>query len=261
MPNAVGTGHPLSLNKISYQFACRYFRITVLANSIFTGRSIGSLLVRPQLFYLSADAKLFQPSRDACVARKAMGLGPDAILMGAISRLDRSKGHDIVIAAMKRQIDQGHDVHLIIVGGPTAGAYWDELQAIARLNGVSDRVHYKGETKTPELYYVLFDLFLQTRKDAEPFGLSTVEAMMSGVPVIAHALGGPAETVVDNETGWHFAPATIDALSNAISRAIQDRAKWKKMGIQARAHAVANFSIEAQGSRYEKILSELLTPK
>ena len=85
------------------------------------------------------------------------------------------------------------------------------------------RRHFAGWTKEPERYYDAIDFAVNSRIDPEPFGLSVVEAMLAGRPVLVHALGGPAETVVDGVTGWHVAEATSESFAAGLRRIMQDR--------------------------------------
>ncbi len=73
-------------------------------------------------------------------------------------------------------------------------------------------------------------------------------------PVLVHALGGPAETVIDGETGWHMSHPTVECYSQGIRRALQDRPKWRQMGERARQHALSQFSLKRQADRYMEIV-------
>jgi glycosyltransferase involved in cell wall biosynthesis len=79
-------------------------------------------------------------------------------------------------------------------------------------------------------------------KCAEGFGLSVVEAMACGRPVIAHNLGGPGETIVDGKTGWLFAPFDVATMSLTIERCLDDRPKWKSFSREGSERAAQLFS-------------------
>ena len=81
---------------------------------------------------------------------------------------------------------------------------------------------------------------------------------MCETPVLVHASGGPAETVVDGITGWHYHSPAEDELHSGILRAIDDRDNWPKIGRAARIHALAEFSQEVQARQYLQIVREVL---
>jgi glycosyltransferase involved in cell wall biosynthesis len=115
-----------------------------------------------------------------------------------------------------------------------------------------------GHVPDPECYYGLLDVAVNSRIDAEPFGLSVIEAMMMGKPVLVHALGGPAETVIDGRTGWHMPGPRIEDMQAGIARAIGQRAQWGQLGMQARQHALDHFTVTPAARQLNQILTGLL---
>lgn len=85
----------------------------------------------------------------------------------------------------------------------------------------------------------------------ETFGLSVVEAMSVGRPIVASRIGGPAETVLDGETGLLTPPGDAEALAAAMQRLIADAPLRERLGRQARAHVAAHYDFEETLSRYE----------
>lgn len=85
----------------------------------------------------------------------------------------------------------------------------------------------------------------------ETFGLSVVEVMSVGRPVIASAIGGPAETVLDGQTGLLVPPGDAEALAAAMQRLIAGDAWREQLGRQARAHIAAHYDYEETLSQYE----------
>jgi glycosyltransferase involved in cell wall biosynthesis len=113
-----------------------------------------------------------------------------------------------------------------------------------------------GPKSDVERYYGLLDVGANLRPDPEPFGLSVIEAMMMGIPVLAHGLGGPAETILHEETGWLLSGVSPDEIAKVLSDAYATRSKLERLGGQAREHALSLFSTEAEYARYIEILEK-----
>ena len=150
------------------------------------------------------------------------------------------------------------NTHLLLLGGPNQGGFADELRALAKRLGLAERLHIVGNVSDPERYYEAIDVAINARIDPEPFGLSVVEAMMMGKPVLVHALGGPAETVLDGQTGWHVHEPTVEGFKAGLLRALGEREKWPAMGAAARQRALEQFSLSRQAKQYVDIVRQRL---
>jgi len=151
---------------------------------------------------------------DKAEARNRLGWPQRRFVILQLGRLVPRKGIDNLIRALallKRE--RGVNARLYIVGGdsaaPNCGATPEigRLTDIARAAGVSGQVQFVGRRGRPHLrqLYSAADVFVTTPW-YEPFGITAVEAMACGVPVIATAVGGLRTTVVDGETGYLVQP-------------------------------------------------------
>lgn len=254
MPNTPSR-YPLALNQRAYAWAAHRWRVKTLANSEFSARHMrripGVEVMPPGL-----DLGRFDPATIQPVSRAELGIPESAILLGQVARLDPSKGADHLIEAIAElPTDSSRPpVHLLLVGGPLTGSYVDRLRQRAAQLCLTDRVHFVDRVDDPERYWPICDLATNTRLDAEPFGRSIIEAMLMRRPVLAHALGGPADTVDDGRTGWLYHAPEVPALSAALQRALAARRDWPAMGEQARAAALAHYAGSAD--RYEQLLRQ-----
>jgi glycosyltransferase involved in cell wall biosynthesis len=147
------------------------------------------------------DAELFKPGPDDSGLRERLGIPTDAVAAAFVATLDRAhhfKRLDVAIDALAGLGDPG--VHLVVAGG---GELADEFRSHARRRGVAERVHFLGPVPHSELPDVLraCDLFLLTTEPPESFGIVLIEAMASGLPVIATDFPGVRAVVVEGETG------------------------------------------------------------
>jgi N-acetyl-alpha-D-glucosaminyl L-malate synthase BshA len=138
---------------------------------------------------------------------------------------------------------------LIMVGD---GPERVEAEVEARECGVSEHVHFLGKIDTIAPLLAGADLFLLT-SDKESFGLSALEAMASGVPVIGADAGGLSEVVSDGISGFLCPVGDVDAMADAGIRLLTDDALWQRMSTAAAADARARFSEAAIVAQYEAL--------
>ncbi|MBI1370553.1 MAG: glycosyltransferase [Planctomycetes bacterium] len=257
MPNTLGRV-PLRLNQRLYQRACRRGRIQPMANSAYTASTFGPGAVQPVVCHLSVDAERFDPSRVTPVSREELGIPIDAFVIAIVGRIDPSKGQDRVLEAMIALGDAARACHLLLIGDTGKAPLTGKIRDRAAQAGVTDRLHILPTVEAPECYYPAIDVAINARVDPEPFGLSVIEAMMMSKPVAVHALGGPAETVIDGVTGWHINDPSVAGWTAGLRRVFDDQPRWSAMGKAARAHGLSHFTIAEQTRRYQQLVEKLL---
>jgi glycosyltransferase involved in cell wall biosynthesis len=153
----------------------------------------------------------------------------------SVGRLVPRKGIDIVIDALAVLVGRGVDAELVVLGssGGDAGADPEiaRLTKSAKASGVADRVRFTGQVDQAELprWYRSADVVVCTPW-YEPFGIVPLEAMGCGVPVVAAAVGGLRDTVVDGGTGILVPPFDADATAAAIGGLLDDPERRKGYG-------------------------------
>ncbi|HTL61721.1 MAG TPA: glycosyltransferase [Nitrospira sp.] len=158
---------------------------------------------------------------DKASARTAIGLPADEGIILHVGRMVPRKGIDTVIRAYARfLVDHDAPTRLLVVGGesdepdPERTPEIGRLQRLAHELGVQDRVCFVGRRGRSHLkyYYSAADVFVTTPW-YEPFGITPLEAMACGTPVIAANVGGLKFSVRDGETGYLVPPGDPDALA------------------------------------------------
>ena len=233
-------------------FMVRRLSTRIIVTSDAVAAMFGAPGARPASLVLvpnGIEVERFHPAAPGAPrpVRAALGVADDQPLVGIVCRLDVWKGVDVFLDAAARIAAARPDARFVVVGGAIAGleAYARTLEARAQALGLADRVRFTGWTygpaAMPEVHRAL-DVLVLASSQPEPFGLVVVEAMATGVPVVATAHGGPAEIVVDGVTGRLVPPRDADALAAAVCALLGDPAAAARMGAAGRARACALYS-------------------
>jgi N-acetyl-alpha-D-glucosaminyl L-malate synthase BshA len=148
----------------------------------------------------------------------------------------------------------GTEARLALVGdGPEEPA----AQERARALGIADRVVFHGmRDDLPELLSRASVFCLSS--STESFGLSALEAMATGTPVVATRVGGVPEVVIDGETGYLTEASDQDGFAERLRELFLHRERARELGAAARADAVARFDRDVIVKRYEALYRRLL---
>jgi glycosyltransferase involved in cell wall biosynthesis len=178
----------------------------------------------------------------------------------SVGRLVPRKGVDLVIRALPLLSAAGYDdVELLIVGGGAesgvlhADPEVNRLLALAAELGVSDKVTLQGQVPRAAMPGIFrsADAVVCTPW-YEPFGIVPLEAMACGVPVVAAAVGGLRDTVVNRGTGLHVPPRDPEAIASALALLLADPALRAELGSAGQKRARTRYSWERVAAETEK---------
>jgi phosphatidyl-myo-inositol dimannoside synthase len=229
----------------------RVFRraAALIANSENTRRFVQSAGLRSgaiAVAYPGVDADVFHPSVDPRPWRQRLGVKPAEVLLLSVGRLQRRKGHDLVIRALATMPGESRPRYLIVGDGEERQA----LGALAAEAGVGANVVFAGEVESSELpsCYAACDIFLMPNRtegtDFEGFGIVFLEAAATGKPVIAGRSGGAPEAVSDGVNGILVGGHDERELAGAVAGLAASAERRSAMGRAGRQRAVAEFSWE-----------------
>lgn len=202
------------------------------------------------VIYNFVDPLTYDRARHRPVLREQMA--GQRILMHVSNFRPVKRVRDVVriFAGVRRALD----AVLVMVGdGQERLEAEDEAQAL----GVADGVQFLGKIESVAPLLASADLFLLP-SEKESFGLSALEALASGVPVIGCATGGLPEVVREGETGALRAVGDVDAMTTAALEILTDDARWHAMSRTAAADARARFSRDAIVGEYETLYLDAL---
>jgi glycosyltransferase involved in cell wall biosynthesis len=182
---------------------------------------------------------LTPPERGA--VRRELGLGADALLVGILGRLAPIKRHDVFLLAAARIAANRPEVHFVVIG---EGELLAEMRGLADALGIGERVHFLGWRAHRELPALLTDLdVLANTSDNEGMPVSLIEALASGVPVVATAAGGTVSIVEDGLSGSLVPLGDPHAVSRACLTLLGDQALRERRAAAGRAAVHPRFDV------------------
>jgi glycosyltransferase involved in cell wall biosynthesis len=217
----------------------------VICNSRYTAVSIGNLYPDVPSVVLAYPVSAQMPrlnGTERAAVRTSLDTPVDSTVIIQVSRMERWKGHTLVIEALARL----RELPWVwwIVGGaqrPEELAYAAALRAAADRLGVADRVRFLGERSDVGQLLAAADIHCQANLGPEPFGIAFIEALAAGLPVVTVAMGGATE-IVNDSCGILVPPDDVAALAASLRRLIEDpvlRARLSSAG-PARARELSD---------------------
>jgi glycosyltransferase involved in cell wall biosynthesis len=193
--------------------------------------------------------------------RQRYGTDRERLLVVCIGRIKfMRKGQEFLVQAAKILRDQDVDLTLVIVGAPSPGSeeHLPRLRELVDRLHLRDRVVFTGELADARPVYAACDVFVLPSAQPEPFGGVVIEAMCMGKPVIATAIGGSLDQVVDGETGFLVPPANPAALAEKILILQRDPRLRERMGKAGLERARTYFDVRQMVEKLEAIYTEAL---
>jgi glycosyltransferase involved in cell wall biosynthesis len=180
-------------------------------------------------------------------------LGIDGLMVLYVGRLEQEKGVDLLIRAWQQVEVPG--VKLIIVGD---GPERDSFARLARSAPGQRAIDLAGPTTDVRTYFQAADLFVLPSR-SEGISYALLEAMASGLAVVATDVGGNREVICDASVGTLVRPLDPPALTEAVTRLLLSQEIRKANGAAARAHVQSSYSAERMVAAYEQLYLSLLS--
>jgi glycosyltransferase involved in cell wall biosynthesis len=190
----------------------------------------------------------------AARVRQIFDVPIDVPLVGSVGRLHPQKDFATLLAAIAQVRKRIPTVRLLLVGD---GELRDELESQSRSLGLSEIVTFAGSrTDVPEILAAV-DVFTLSSL-WEGMSNAALEAMAAGLPVVATAVGGTPEVVVDEVTGLLVPPHDPTSLAGALTTLLREPALRRRMGQAGRERVQEQFSVERMVCRTEALYTEML---
>jgi len=201
------------------------------------------------------DTDHYSPGR-ASELRDELGLQPGELLIGAVGNIRTPKAYDVLLKSAALVLARVPNCHLAIVGQGDESAM-QPLRELSASLGIAARCHFLGFRKSTPALYRNFDVFVSSSR-SEGLSLAFLEAMATGLPVVATRSGGPQEVIDPDVSGVLVPIEDPEALADGLRRTLTDAELRVRLGQAARERVVSAFSLEAVLRQYAGLYEKLL---
>lgn len=258
-------GHPEWTKRI-FPKIVRLFSDKVIANSIATREWL--IAMDPQISqksdYIWNGTERQTPTNSTVVKtlRQELGLHEDDILVVLVGRINRLKGQKLLVAAAEILLEKGHkQIYYLMVGSPPPGQehFKQELLELISVSYAKDYIRVVDFREDIWNVWDACDIAVVPSTEPESFGLTAVEAMAAGKPVVAASHGGLKEIIVDGETGLFFPPGNAAALAGKIAGLAAGSHLRTDMGKCGKMRQEQLFSLHLYVSAFENIYEKTIS--
>lgn len=202
------------------------------------------------------DTTFFKPingNRADFLAKKNLKIDEGERIIGAVARLYKDKGINILLEAFAKLLHKNTEVQLLIVG---IGPEKEKLIKLARKLLIFNRVHFLGEISRVEMpeFYNCLDVFVLPSSLHDPFGLVVAEAMACRKPVIVTRICGIADNITNYKNGLVIKENDFKVLSTAIYAILNDSGLSSYLALEGHKLCISNFSLNRMVRNYEKLM-------
>jgi D-inositol-3-phosphate glycosyltransferase len=193
-------------------------------------------------------------------ARAVLNLPNNAFIIGVLGRLDPQKGQDFLVKILKSIRHIYPDVHLLIMGNATlheGDAYVQKVKKLAEDPEIKDFIHFRAHQPDPYAFYQAINVFA-IPSHGETYGMVTIEAMASGVPVIGTDRDGTREILQNGKYGWLHAYEDEQDFIEEFTKIKQGIKVNEKIKL-ARKHIEAHYTVPHMISGLGKAIQQLFS--
>jgi glycosyltransferase involved in cell wall biosynthesis len=222
--------------------------------------ALGVGVTPSQLHFIAngVDTEVFTPRREtAGTLRRRFAIPEAARLVGFVGRLSPEKGPDVFLRTALAVREASPETRFVVIG---EGPMKKQLASFIEQFGLASTVHLAGmQGDMPALMAELDMLVSASHSEATP--LAVMEAMASGLPVLATRVGGIPDLVQHGVTGWLAHDGDYEGLASRILDLVRDEALLAETGEQARRRAVERLSLADSIAATAQLLTRLAQPR
>lgn len=217
------------------------------------------LEVPADIIYHGIDLEAFQPPASRAKIRERLGISSKHCI-GCFGRIRHQKGTDVFVDAMIELLPRHPDWCALVLGRATMPHFGFRRSLQDRVNaaGLGDRILFPGEIPSHEMshWYQALSIYVAPQR-WEGFGLTPLEAMACGVPVVATKVGAFPEIIPEGKTGNLIEPGSVAELISAADALMGSDTIRNKLAAACRQHVVDNFDIREEATKLIDIYRSL----
>ncbi len=209
-------------------------------------------LPKVNVIHNGVDTTRFSPEPPTYFFHRGLSIPIDALLVGICGAIQTPKGHDTFIKAAAEVLQKLPNVHFVVIGEGLP-EYLRHLIDLSSSLGLTGKFHFTGwRSDIPEIFRELHVLVIASNQEA--FGLTAIEGMATGLPVVATRCGGPEEVIVHERTGFLVAIDNSAVMAQRIIELLSSADLRQCMGRAGRELTERFFTIECCVKKIEKII-------
>jgi len=214
-------------------------------------RIVGVSARKISTIYNGVDVETYkvQGQKRRSEEKAKLGFSPGDVLVGSVGTLYWVKDPHTFLTAAATVLQNRKDVNFLWVGD---GPMREDLRARAKELGIDQKVFYMGIRDDVPRILTALDIFVLP-SITEGLSNSILEAMASGLPVVATEVGGNSELIQKGESGYLIPPGRPEILANTLLKLISDEKLRAMLGKRARRRVMNRFSLKKMAENYEKM--------
>jgi glycosyltransferase involved in cell wall biosynthesis len=204
----------------------------VVCNSQFTACALKNLFPHVGFNVVYCPVAIANyPFQERSQVRQELSTPKDTVVVIQVSRLETWKGHFLHLEALGKLRNDLRWTAWFVGGAqrPQEASYLAELKSRAAKLNIADRVRFLGQRSDVPRLLAAADIHCQPNTGPEPFGITFVEGMLGGLPVVTTAMGGALE-ILNNSCGILVPPGNADALAASLKELIQNPLRRRQLG-------------------------------
>jgi glycosyltransferase involved in cell wall biosynthesis len=258
--------HEMGINK-SYSFLSKYFgkrldRIVSLSHAICKAMLENGGVDFPniQVIHCGIDLTRYQIKETPAQLRQKHNIPEGVPVIGVVGNIREWKGQETLVRATAILKKKYPEIRCVLVGdrGNGPNEYGDRLDRIAKELNVTDSIVHAGFQRNAIDYMEWMDVVTHTSIHPEPFGIVTLEAMSRSKPLVSTTIGGPAEVVVNGESGLLVDPGKPEDLAAAVDRFLGDPEYARLTGKRGYERMASSFSMKQSIDKTMAVYAEIL---
>jgi glycosyltransferase involved in cell wall biosynthesis len=206
-----------------------------------------------KVIHNGVDTNRFSPNTPTNFLHRELGIPIGAPLVGICGEIQKSKGLEVFVKAASVTSQRLPKIHFLIIGEGLP-KYVRHITDIANENGLSEKLHFTGwRADIPEIFRELAIVVIASKQ--ESFGLTAIEGMATGIPVVATRCGGPEEVIEHGKTGYLVALDDDGEMAQRLMELLADAELQQRMGQAGRKQVEQRFTVDRCVKKVEQIIA------